>query len=214
MDIGEVLDAGREALAERPRTCQPAAQHPWRTVAGSGRGFARLRGPLSAAARADDATCGLGQTRATGPRHGSHVARAGRRHRHGPHRPDPALPARVRTGQRHGRAGMVVADEADAIRRGPATATADIPRRERQGAVRRSGRVAPRSGHAGPAALPADLRQRRARAQGSKPDHRVARSPGSTARPSGTRSSHAARSWSTGSSRQAGEWIATPMGAP
>ena len=168
MDIGEVLDAGREALAEQALTASQlrkilGARWPDRDA-----DFARVRGPLPAAARADDAARGVGEARTAGPRDGSPVARARRRHRHRPDRPDPALPARVRTGQRDGHPGMVVADEAQAVRRGAATAAPHVPRRERQGAVRCPGWSAARPGHARPAALPAHLRQHRARAQGPK----------------------------------------------
>ena len=44
---------------------------------------------------------------------------------------------------------MVVADEVDAVRRGASTAAPHLPRRERQGAVRRAGGSAAGPGHAG-----------------------------------------------------------------
>ena len=134
---GGAATAGR-AAPKRERPGQGACG----ALAGSRRDLTLVCGPLAAAGRPAAAARALGTERPADPGDGRALGgRVGGDRRHA-RRDDPALPRRVRPGERDGRPGLVLADEARARRRAAPAAAPDVPRRERPRAVRRPGRPA------------------------------------------------------------------------
>ncbi len=171
----EVVEEARTLMAARSRVSSELGRVLARTMARPEPLGARQRRPRLDPPGADPAARRMGPQWKGRPSPARRLAGGAAGRRRSPGRPDRALPARVRTGERGRRPAVVRPCRPGRRARTPTATTAHLPCRDRSRALRRSRRSAARPRHTGTRALRRALRQPRARAR--RPDAHHGRAP-------------------------------------